>query len=89
MGRSQTTFQKRQREQRKIRQREAKAEKARRRREQQDADRDALVEAGVDPDLEGIAPGAHNNEPLIDDDFELQMDGVGGVLLVPKKKPAP
>ncbi|MBT8496369.1 MAG: hypothetical protein KJO07_25205 [Deltaproteobacteria bacterium] len=85
MGRSQTTFQKRQRELQKIRKREQKAEKRRVRRDNNTAEREHLSDAGVDPDLVGIVPGPHNNQGLADD-IELEMDGVGGVL-ISKKKP--
>ena len=88
MGRSQTTFQKRQRELQKLRKREAKAERARARREDNSSERESLVDAGVDPDLVGIVPGPHNNRSLADD-IELEMDGVGGVLISQKRKPAP
>jgi len=87
MSRSQTTFQKRQRELQKIRRREAKAAKAAQRRAHQDAERDAIASDGVDPDLAGIVAGPHNNQPDTDD-MEIEMDGVGGVILRPKRKPA-
>ena len=87
MGRSQTTFQKRQRELQKLRKREAKEERRRMRRDDNTSEREQLVDAGVDPDLVGIVPGPHNNQSFADD-VELEMDGVGGVLISQKKPKA-
>lgn len=81
MGRSQTTFQKRQRELKKIRQREQKAERRRMRQSRPVTNNDD----GSDPDLAGITPGPHNNSAL-SEDIEVKLDGVGGVILVEKKR---
>ena len=85
MSRSQTSFQKRQRELQRQRKREEKAERRRQRREEQTAERDAVAATGVDPDLEGIVAGPHNNQSLLED-VEVEMDGVGGVLVKRKTK---
>lgn len=85
MARGQTTFQKRQRELQKMRRKEAKAERIRQRRMESNSEREALSDRGVDPDLVGIVPGPHNNQSLADD-VDIELDGVGGVLVSPSTK---
>lgn len=84
MGRSHTTFQKRQRELQKIRKRQDKAARRRERSQVGNPEREDLVASGIDPDLHGITAGPHNQTAL-PDDVEIELDGVGGVIIRQKQ----